>query len=142
MTRADRRCLLQRLAFSKLRHFSWDNFPTNTVAYDNLATRDPDFLQVALNSLVSLFKRVGLETNIKKMQAMICTPGRISNQLSTDSYRRRHGYGMQTRAQWDARKVKCRQRHAIVNASSLSRHLADLHEVYKQTMVAEELPDD
>jgi hypothetical protein len=33
-----------------------------------LATRDPDFLQVALNSLVSLFKRVGLETNVKKMQ--------------------------------------------------------------------------
>jgi hypothetical protein len=40
-----------------------------------LATRDPNFLQVALNSLISLFKRIGLETNIKKMQAMICTPG-------------------------------------------------------------------
>jgi hypothetical protein len=31
-----------------------------------LAARDPDFLQVALNSLVSLFERVGLETNVKK----------------------------------------------------------------------------
>ncbi len=40
-----------------------------------LTARDPDFLQVALNSLVSLFKRVGLETKVKKMQAMICTPG-------------------------------------------------------------------
>ncbi len=40
-----------------------------------LATRDPDFLQVALNSLVSLFECLGLETNAKKMQAMICTPG-------------------------------------------------------------------
>jgi hypothetical protein len=39
------------------------------------AARDPDFLQVALTSLVSLFERVGLETNIKKMQTMICTPG-------------------------------------------------------------------
>jgi hypothetical protein len=43
-----------------------------------LAARDPNFLQVALNSLVSLFECVGLETNIKKTQAMICTPGRIS----------------------------------------------------------------
>ncbi len=40
-----------------------------------LAAKDPDFLQVALNSLVSLFKRVGLETNVNKMQTMICTPG-------------------------------------------------------------------
>jgi hypothetical protein len=107
-----------------------------------LAARDPDFLQVALNSLVSLFKCIGLETNVKKMQAMICTPGRISTQLSTNSYRRRHGYGNQTRAQWDVRKVECRQCQAIVNASSLSHHLVDLHEVYQQTGVAEELLDD
>ncbi len=40
-----------------------------------LTARDPEFLQVALNSLVSLFGHVGLETNIKKTQAMICTPG-------------------------------------------------------------------
>ncbi len=107
-----------------------------------IATRDPNFLQVALNSLVSLFECVGLETNIKKMQAMICTPGRISTQLSTDSYHHRHGYGIQTRAQWDARKVKCRQCQAIANASSLSRHLAELHEVYQQMVVAEDLLDD
>jgi hypothetical protein len=106
-----------------------------------LAARDADFLQVALNSLVSLFERVGLETNVKKMQAMICTPSRISPQLSTNSYHHRHGYGTQMRAQWDVRKVKCRQCQAIVNASSLSHHLADLHEVYQQTVVAEELLD-
>jgi hypothetical protein len=35
VTRADRRCLLQQLAFSESRHFSWDNFPANTMAYDN-----------------------------------------------------------------------------------------------------------
>ncbi len=107
-----------------------------------LASRDPDFLQVASNSLVSIFERVGLETIVKKTQAMICTPGRISTQLSTNSYCRRHGYGNQTRAQWDTRKVECRQCQAIVNASSLSRHLADLHEVYQQMVVAEELLDD
>jgi hypothetical protein len=34
--RADRRCLLQQLAFSESRHFSWDNFLANTMAYDSL----------------------------------------------------------------------------------------------------------
>ena len=42
-----------------------------------LALWDADFLQRALVILVSLFKRVGLETNTSKMQMMICTPGRI-----------------------------------------------------------------
>jgi hypothetical protein len=76
------------------------------------------------------------------MQAMICTPGRITTQLLTDSYRRRHGYGTHTREQWDARTEECRQCQASMNASSLSRHLANLHEVYQQTVVAEELLDD
>ncbi len=107
-----------------------------------LAARDPDFLQVALNSLVSLFKCIGLETNVKKMQDMICTPGQIFTQLSTNSYHRRHSYRTQTREQWDARKVKCRQCQATMNASSLSRHSADTHEFYQQMVVAEELLDD
>jgi hypothetical protein len=42
-----------------------------------LASRDPDFLQRALYVIVGLFARVGLETNAQKMQAMICTSGRI-----------------------------------------------------------------
>jgi hypothetical protein len=39
------------------------------------ANRDPNFLQVALNSVGSLFECVGPETKNKKAQAMICTPG-------------------------------------------------------------------
>ena len=39
-----------------------------------LASRDAEFLQRALDLLVSLFERVGLETNTSKMQTMICTP--------------------------------------------------------------------
>ncbi len=38
MTKADRRRLLQQLAFSKLRHFSWDDFTANTMAYDTMGT--------------------------------------------------------------------------------------------------------
>jgi hypothetical protein len=36
-----------------------------------LASRDAEFLQCALDILVSLFERVGLETNTSKMQTMI-----------------------------------------------------------------------
>ncbi len=51
-----------------------------------LAWRDPDFLQRALDVFVNPFVRVGLETNMKKTQTMICTPGRIRTQLPAASY--------------------------------------------------------
>jgi hypothetical protein len=38
--------------------------------------------------------------------------------------------------------VECRQCQAKMNASSLSHHLANLHEVYQQTVVAEEPLED
>ena len=41
-----------------------------------IAARDPIFLQQAIDILVTIFKRVGLETNTKKTQAMTCTPGK------------------------------------------------------------------
>jgi hypothetical protein len=53
-----------------------------------LASRDPEFLQRALNVIVGLFSHVGLKTNAQKMQTMICTPGRIRIQLPEDSYAR------------------------------------------------------
>ncbi len=39
------------------------------------ASRNAEFLQEALDILVETFKQVGLATNMKKTQAMICTPG-------------------------------------------------------------------
>jgi hypothetical protein len=42
-----------------------------------LASWDLEFLQQALDILVNLIAHVGLETNVKKTQTMICTPGRI-----------------------------------------------------------------
>jgi hypothetical protein len=46
---------------------------------DNMyvASRDTEFLQRVLDLLMSLFERVGLETNVSKTQTMICSPGRI-----------------------------------------------------------------
>ena len=52
-----------------------------------IASRDAEFLQEALDILVKTFKRVGLATNTKKTQAMVCTPGKIRVQLPSHSYR-------------------------------------------------------
>ena len=51
-----------------------------------IASRDAEFLQETLNIPVKTFKRVGLATNTKKTQAMVCTPGKIRVQLPTNSY--------------------------------------------------------
>jgi hypothetical protein len=53
-----------------------------------LASWDAEFLQYALTHLVHLFEHIVLQTNTTKTQTMICTPGRIRTQLSTESYRR------------------------------------------------------
>jgi hypothetical protein len=66
-----------------------------------LASRYAGFLQRALDLLVSLFERVGLETNVSKTQTMICTPGRIRTQLPADSYRQLRR-GRVTAAEWNA----------------------------------------
>ena len=105
-----------------------------------IASRDPIFLQRAIDGLVSAFECDGLETNIKKTQAMTCTPGTIRLQLPTKSYLRMRT-GRTPAAEWDARTVTCRECGKDMRASSLAlgRHLADQHQIYQQQVVAEEL---
>ena len=56
-------------------------------AYDRLiVARDPILLQRAFNSLCTLFDRVGLKTNTKKIEAMVFLPGRIRTYLSSEAY--------------------------------------------------------
>ncbi len=102
-----------------------------------LASCDPDFLQRALDVIVSLFSCVGLKINTQKMQKMICTPGRIRIQLPEDSYARMHGV-MTLAGEWDSWMVVCRQCNASVKASSLHRHLAEQHDTYQVVVVPED----
>jgi hypothetical protein len=67
-----------------------------------LASRDAEFLQGTLDIIIRLFKWVGLQTNTKKTQTMICTPGRIRTQLPIESYPRMHRSRV-TAANWNAR---------------------------------------
>jgi hypothetical protein len=106
-----------------------------------LASWDPEFLQYALTHLVHLFKRIGLQRNTTKTQMMICTPGRIRPQLPTESYRRMQQEQVSA-SDWNSCNVECRQCGEVLKASSLGRHLADIHDTYQQAMVAKELLED
>jgi hypothetical protein len=103
-----------------------------------LASWDAGFLQHALDILIDLFERVGIQTNTSKTLTMTCTLVRIRTQLSTESYRRmQHGRVMAS--EWNTCDVECRQCGKVLKASSLGCHLADVHDIYQQAVVAEEL---
>ncbi len=106
-----------------------------------LASWDAEFLQYVLTHLVHLFERIGLQTNTTKTQTMICTPGRIRTQLSTKSYHWMQ-QGQVSASKWNSGNVECRQCGKVLKASSLGRHLADVHDIYQQAVVAEELLED
>ena len=73
--------------------------------------------------------------NTKKTQTMICTPGRIRTQLPFESYRRMQR-GRVTAAELNARPVECRQCGKVMLASSLGRHLADVHDIYQSQAIS------
>ena len=50
--------------------------------------------------------------------------------------------GFQTSEEWEARRVTCSHCNDSMQARSLPRHLATLHGVYQQTVVAGELLDE
>ncbi len=106
-----------------------------------LASWHAGFLQHALTLLVNSFQWVGLQINTSKMQTIICTPGRIWTQLPTKSYHRMQR-GRVTAAKWNSRDVQCYQCGKGMKAGSLSRHLADIHDIYQQTVVTKDLLED
>ena len=83
-----------------------------------LASRDAEFLQRALDIITELFERVGLLTNTKMTQTMICTPGCIQLQLQFEPYRRMQ-HGRVSAAKWNACEVERRQCGKVMLASSL-----------------------
>jgi hypothetical protein len=98
---------------------------------------DAEFLQVALDILIKTFKRVGLATNRKKTQAMVCTPGKIRVHLLLDSYKRmREGVAAGEESQRDA---VCHVCNKSLQARSLHTHLLSTHNIHQQVVVANTL---
>ncbi len=102
-----------------------------------IASCDAEFLQEALNILVKTFKHIGLTTNTKKTQAMVCTPGKIRVQLPTDSYKRMcEGVAAGEESQ---RVVVCHVCNKALQARSLRPHLLSAHDIHQQVVVADVL---
>jgi hypothetical protein len=99
-----------------------------------LLSQDAGFLQHALTLLVNLFQWVGFRTNTSKMQTMIYTPGRIWTQLLTELYCCMQ-CGRVTAAKWNSCNVQCYQGRKGMKVGSLGHHLADVHDIYQQTVV-------
>jgi L-rhamnose mutarotase len=98
-----------------------------------IASRDAEFLQEALNILGVTFKRTGLATNTKKIQARVCTPGKIRVQLPTDSYNRmREGVAA---GEESKRAVVWHVCEKTLQARSLRSHLESTHDIYQQVVV-------
>ena len=54
-----------------------------------LSAKDREWLQKALDLLVSLFERIGLKTNAAKTKLMICLPAPRATRMSDEAYKRR-----------------------------------------------------
>ena len=68
------------------------------------------------------FKQVGLESNTKKTQAMVCMPGKIRTQLMTDLYQLmwdKKGGG-QVGNDWEAQMVECQKCNNTAACASTS----------------------
>ena len=53
-----------------------------------IAGWDPIWVQAVLTTMVRMFDRVGLQKNLNKTNAMICTPGFIWGQQVSEAYKR------------------------------------------------------
>ena len=54
-----------------------------------IAGRDHKWVQVALTVTVVMFQRMGLEMNLEKTKAIVCTPGFIWEKWGELAYKRR-----------------------------------------------------
>ncbi len=102
-----------------------------------IPSHDAEFLQEALNILVKTFKHVGLVTNMKKTQAMVCVVGKIRVQLPTDSYRHmREGVAA---GEESRRAVVSHVCNKALQARSLDPHLSSAHDIHQQVVVVDAL---
>ena len=70
-------------------YFGWSEGEHNICFYADdgrIAGRYPIWVQTALTTILRMFERVGLQTNLNKTKAMVCTPGFIWVQQGAESY--------------------------------------------------------
>ena len=101
-----------------------------------LSGRDAEWTQRAFNNLVSLFERMGLQTNETKTKAMICYPGYISGPIAPTVYKRVRTGDALTYTQRKRRKVTCPHPgcNASLVAGSIPSHMQSQHQTFPVTL--------
>jgi hypothetical protein len=94
-----------------------------------VASRDPVWLQLSFDILVSLFECIGLYTNATKTKVMTCIPGRIKEGFTEEEYTL-HRTGAATSSNRKHRWVVCQICSASLQAGSLTSHLETQHDIY------------
>ena len=95
--------------------------------YGMVASSYPGWLQGAFNTLVSLFDRLGLRTNVGKTVGMVCHTWQAAGNLAMEAYGRRvTGVGPNYRERLKG-QVVCGECGEMLAFRSLSSHLMTQH---------------
>ena len=110
--------------------FGWSVGEHNICFYTDggrISGQDPIWVQSVLTTMVRMFEIVGLQTNLDKTKAMICTPGFIWGQQGSDVYKQR-ATGEGTKF-WERKRtmVSCEMCGEKISASSLRYHMEITH---------------
>ena len=106
-----------------------------------LSTKDREWLQKALDLLVSLFERIGLKTNESKTKLMVCLPAVKATRMTDGAYKRRMTGEGESYRERQRRKVTCPDCPAVLRLSSLRAHRLTQHGI-STTALPPPVPDD
>ena len=94
-----------------------------------VGSRDPFWLQTALNVLMTLFESIGLRTNPDKTKVMTCVPGKIRQAHTTEAYHTQQYGPVNPTAK--RHRVECDICGMSLVAGSLRSHLETQHNTYR-----------
>ena len=92
-----------------------------------IASHGPVFLQECINKLAALFDRVGLVTNITKMEAMTFLSRNIRGCFSRETYEKRMDG---TAIEGTKRRIPCKKCGAVLTEGSMRKHMETQHGVF------------
>ena len=84
--------------------------------------RDPIWVQAALTTMVRMFERVGLQTNLYNTKAVICTPGFIWGKKGAEAYKQQATGEGPTFLERKRTRVRCKEWGETMSSYSLRHH--------------------
>ncbi len=102
-----------------------------------VGSRDPIWLQSALNVLVTLFESIGLRTNPNKTKVMTCVSGKIRQAHTTEAYHTQQYGPVNPTAKHH--RVECDICGMSLVAGSLQSHLETQHNTYRSFVLNRDL---